>query len=239
MGGYNSGRRWDSKATTSDYCHLDVRCWQRSGHLVVGRSFAWQAWEVDVVTSLKRDEPNLVRLYRYGQGRRSEPYRVCIEWTPCNYGGSRAWFVCPRSCGRRVAILYGDGSLACRHCNQLAYQSQHESPRYRGLHRARAIRRELGGSISLAEPFPPKPTGMHWLTYVRFRAEDTEATARFRLSILKQIAGSGAKISLRPTTVDVVDRLLELADLPPEHTGGNIMAQVNALRAIAEIKGYL
>ena len=181
-----------------------------------------------MVTSMKRDEPNLVRLYRYGQGRRSEPYRVCIEWTPCNYGGSRAWFVCPRSCGRRVAILYGDGSLACRHCNQLAYQSQHESPRYRSLHRARAIRRKLGGSISLAEPFPPKPKWMHRLTYAQFRVEEAEAAARF-----------WPEISLQPTLRDVVDRLLELADLRPEHTNGNITAQVDALRAIAEIEGHL
>ena len=198
MGGSKSGRRWDSKATTSDYRHLDIRCWQKSGLLVAGRSFAWQPWEVDVVTSMKRDEPNLVRFYcRDGGGRQSEPYRVWIEWTSCNYGGVRAWFLCPRNCGRRVAILYGDGSPACRHCNQLAYQSQHESPRYRSLHRARAIRRKLGGSISLAEPFPPKPQGMHRLTYTRVRGEEAEAAARF-----------WPKIGLEPTLRDVVDRLL-------------------------------
>lgn len=228
MGGSGSGRRWDSKATTSDYRQLDIRRWQRGGLLVVGRSFVCQAWDVEVVTSMKRDEPNLVRLYRYGQGRRSEPYRVCIEWTPCNYGGLRAWFICPTNCGRRVAILYAGGSLACRHCNQLAYQSQHESPRYRGLHRARAIRGKLGGSISLAEPIPPKTKGMHWLTYARFRAEEAEAAARF-----------WPKTGLQLTLRGVVDRLLELADLPPERTNGNITAQVNALGAIAEIEGYL
>ena|SRR5271165_4980797 len=228
MGGSNSGRRWNSKATTSDYRQLDIRRWQRGGLLVSGRSFVCQAWDVEVVATMKRDEPNLVRLYRYGQGRRSEPYRVCIEWTPCNYGGLRAWFLCPRRCGRRVAILYGDGSLACRHCYQLGYQSQHESPRYRALHRARAIRRKLGGSISLAEPFPPKPKGMHWLTYARLRGEQCDAAARF-----------WPKIGLRPTMRDAVNRLLELADLSPEQTEGNLTAQVNALRAIAEIEGFL
>jgi len=229
MGGYNSGRRWDSKATTSDYRQLDIRRWQRSGLLVAGRSFAWQAWEVDVVTSIKRDEPDLMRLYYTGgRDRRSEPCRVLIEWTPCNYGGTRAWFICPMNCGRRVAILYGDGSLACRQCNQLAYQSQHASPRYRALHRARAIRRKLGGSISLAEPFPPKPKGMHRLTYARIRGEQCDAAARF-----------WPKIGLRPTMRDVVNRLLELADLSPEQTEGNLTAQVNALRAIAEIEGFL
>jgi hypothetical protein len=160
------------------------------------KSFAWLAWDVDVVTNRKRDEPNLMRLYRRDEGgRQSEPYRVWIEWTPCNYGGARAWFVCPgrkwpgSNCGRRVAILYwGWGQPACRHCYQLAYESQHESDRYRALHQARAIRKKLGGSISLAEPFPLKPKGMHWLTYARFRAEEAQATARFWPSILKLIA---------------------------------------------------
>jgi hypothetical protein len=36
----------------------------------------------------------------------------------------------------------------------------------------------------------------------------------------------------------LVDRLLELADLPPESTGLNITTQVNALRSTAEIEGY-
>jgi hypothetical protein len=38
-------------------------------------------------------------------------YAVPLSWTPCNFGGSRPWFVCPGvlegvSCGRRVAKLY-------------------------------------------------------------------------------------------------------------------------------------
>ena len=182
MGSYNSGRRWNSKATTSDYQQLDIRRWQRSGILVVGRSFTDQSWDVEVVSTSKRDEPNLVRLYRRdGGGRQSEPDRVRIEWTPCNYGGARAWFLCPgRDCVRRVAILYcGRGCPVCRDCNQLAYESQHESPRHRALHRARTIRMKLGGSISLVDPFPPMPGGMHRLTYARFRAEEADASARF------------------------------------------------------------
>jgi Transposase DDE domain len=30
-----------------------------------------------------------------------------LEWTPCNYGGARPWFLCPMDgCRRRVAVLY-------------------------------------------------------------------------------------------------------------------------------------
>ena len=52
------------------------------------------------------------------------------------------------------------------------------------------------------------------------------------------IEASGAKIGRRLTKVDVVDRLVELADLPPERTKNNITGQVNALKVIAEIEGY-
>jgi len=40
------------------------------------------------------------------------------------------------------------------------------------------------------------------------------------------------------TKANVVARLLGLADLPPERTRGNIIGQVQALKAIAEIEGY-
>ena len=52
------------------------------------------------------------------------------------------------------------------------------------------------------------------------------------------IEASGAKIGRRLSKMDVVDRLLELADLPPERTRRNLTGQLNALKAIAEIQGY-
>jgi hypothetical protein len=171
MGGFGSGRRWNSKATTSAYGRLDVRRWQRSGLLVVRRSFVCGAWDIEVTTSMKRDESNILLLYRRDERRQQrQPYRVWIEWTPCNYGGKRAWFICPRGCGHRVAILYYGDSLACRHCCRLAYESQQDSAKYRALHRAQAIRVRLGGSASLVDPFPAKPKRMHWRTYQRLYA---------------------------------------------------------------------
>jgi hypothetical protein len=168
MGGFGSGQRSYSKATTSDYGQLDVRNWQRQRLLIDGRSFVCWPWEVEVITTLKRDQPNMVRLYhRNGSGQQREPHRIFISWTPCNYGGERAWFVCPRGCGRRVAILYGESSLACRNCWELAYSSQRDSGWHRSLRQARTARVRLGGSVSLAEPLPGKPKGMHWRTYRR------------------------------------------------------------------------
>ena len=56
-----------------------------------------------------------------------------MEWTPCNFGVERPWFVCPGvvngvACGRRVAILYGPGKYSlCWHCYDLRYESQREN----------------------------------------------------------------------------------------------------------------
>ncbi len=102
---------------------------------------------------------------------------VSITWTPCHYGGARAWFICPApGCGRRVAILYR-GSL-CRRCYQLAYNSQRRTPIDRATTKAQKIRMRLGGSANLAGPFPRKPKRMHWSTYERLRREEAEASAR-------------------------------------------------------------
>ena len=53
------------------------------------------------------------------------------------------------------------------------------------------------------------------------------------------IAASGARIGQRLTRVDVLKRLMELANLSPDCTRYNISGQVSALKAIAEIEGYV
>lgn len=185
MGGYGSGRR-SGRDTTSDFRRLDVRQWQKRGYLGSRNWFSWQ-WTRNgekVASIVVRTETERVVLsYKHRSAGeedwQSVEYPVAIEWTPCNYGGLRAWFRCPtRGCGRRVAILYGGTIFACRNCHQLAYDSQREPPHYRALYRAQAIRMKLGGSGSMADLFPPKPKGMHWRTYQRLRMKEAEADAR-------------------------------------------------------------
>ena len=164
MGGSGSGWRCNSKATTSGYDRFDVRTWQRRGLLVPSRSLVYQQWNVEVFAPFNLGaQPDRMSLVHRRSGL---TYLVSLDWTRCNYGGARAWFVCP-SCRRRVAILYGASTLACRHCRQLAYDSQQDSGWNRSLRQARTTRMRLGGSANLAEPLPGKPKGMHWRTYRR------------------------------------------------------------------------
>lgn len=48
-----------------------------------------------------------------------------FDYTPCNYGGKRRWFLCP-ICKRRVGKLYTtrlDNRFACRKCHNLTFES--------------------------------------------------------------------------------------------------------------------
>ena len=59
---------------------------------------------------------------------------------------------------------------------------QREDKVYRALHKAQDIRRRLGESTNMREPFPEKPKGMHWKTYERLLWEHHEAE-------MEQLAG--------------------------------------------------
>jgi hypothetical protein len=157
---------------------LDVRELHRRKLLRPGLRFVW-VWMRDdeprgSITIFV--EPDAVLLFyrsclRGGTKWKDIVQRVPTTWTSCRVGGKRPWFICAVSsngkyCGRRVAKLYGAGELfACRHCYGLAYGSQRQDPETRARRRAQKIVWRLGGSGSMADPFPEKPRGMHWRTY--------------------------------------------------------------------------
>ena len=176
MGGMGSGRHWHWGAndSTEDYRSIDVRRWKRDGLLKPHRSFGWQ-WSRDgeVVASIRvhTETDRVILTYRHRSGGevwKDESYPVYLDWTACNLGGQRPWFLCPaRDCGRRVAILYGGGIFACRHCYQLAYPSQRETWEDRAARRADCIRDKLGWEPGILNFDGGKPKGMHWITFDR------------------------------------------------------------------------
>jgi hypothetical protein len=154
-----------------------------AGHGPVGETGSIRG----VVSGGDRPE-QITLLYRHRSGLGGEwedvQEPVPLSWTACNFGGERPWFVCPGAgCGRRVALLYGPGRyFLCRHCYELVYESQREDKMYRALRRAQKIRKHLGGSAYMMEPFPEKPKGMHLNTYMRMFWEHHEAE-------MEQLAG--------------------------------------------------
>jgi hypothetical protein len=96
---------------------------------------------------MRAEQDRVMLIYRYRSGDaewKDEQYPVRIVRTPCNLGGSRAWFICPVvGCGRRVAILCGGSIFACRHCYRLVYASSREDAGDRATRRADRLRARL------------------------------------------------------------------------------------------------
>lgn len=185
MGGIGSGQ-WGSKATTeSQQIRIDIRWLKRQGYLIPGGtgSMTWsQGGEQTASIGFQMRQNQIILSYR----RKSDDdeweeveQNIWFDRTPCNYGGNRIWFKCPR-CRRRVAILYGAIKyFFCRHCYGLTYTTQQLSPKDRLMEKARKIRRRMGGGSDMFEPFPGKPKGMHWKTYwmLREKAEQADELA--------------------------------------------------------------
>ena len=180
MGGMGSGRRHqDGKETTDDYRALDVRRLQRDGFLAAGQSFGW-SWtrngKKEAAINIRTEADRVILGYRHQRGGSdwtNQSYPVLLAWTSCNYGGARAWFLCPaRGCSRRVAKLYLGGAIfACRHCYRLAYSSQRESTDDHAARRADKIRVQLGWDVGILNLAGGKPKGMHWRTFRRLTAK--------------------------------------------------------------------
>ena len=182
MGGIGSGRHWYYGAKeTTEQCHrIDIRYLKGQGLLKPGY-IGWLKWsrngEQTGSIRYRIEYDRMVLLYRHRdfEGEWEEVEEpVYFDWTSCNYGGQRRWFICPIvGCGKRVAVLYGAGKyFACRHCYDLAYESQRENRYGRAIRRQHKIVERLGGEISDLF-YPEKPKGMHWKTYDRLMAEAT------------------------------------------------------------------
>lgn len=177
MGGFGSGRS-GGKSTTGDMLALDIRRLSRDGLLKPGLSFNWK-WSrsgepvgnINICTGVDRVTLDY-RARDHGGEWQPMNYPVWIAWTPCTYGGRRAWWLCPAAgCGRRVAILYGGKVYACRHCYRLAYRSQREQAHDRETSAADKLRAKLQWEPGILNGNGDKPKGMHWATFERLQAQ--------------------------------------------------------------------
>jgi len=175
MGGYGSSRwgcHW-TRATTDGVLRLDVRELARSGQLRPN-TCSLSSWtrngEPAGSINLRAQADALILDYRSKGPADSDWWpvreRVPLDSTPCHYGGSRPWFLCP-GCGRRRTVLYSvGGHFHCVRCHNLAYGSTQEKPWDRASRRADRLRRKIGADAG-HQTMAPKPKGMHWRTYER------------------------------------------------------------------------
>jgi len=206
MGGFGSGKRF-GKDCTDDMRALDVRKLQRQRLLTPGNSLTW-SWSVNgdtcatinLLVGADRVTLNYQTRERSGDWR-SMNYPVPLAWTACNFGGRRAWWLCPAvGCGRRVAALYGGAVFACRHCHRLAYRCQRETNDDRAARRADTIRRRLGWEAGILNGSGLKPKGMHWRTFDRLQTEhDAHVNAA--------LAGMAARLGLMRGRIDGIPDL--------------------------------
>jgi len=180
------------KKKTEDSLPLDIRKLQSTGLLIPGRSITLE-WSVkgkpiaSIRTNVEID--HVVLVYRY-RGRGNSEWedveqKVYIDLTPCTYGGTRPWWLCPY-CNRRVAILYSTSKYyACRHCCNLTYTSQMENVADRSARKANKIRKRLGWPTGIFNPIGIKPKGMRSTTYWKLRSQYCKH-AEITLSILKR-----------------------------------------------------
>jgi hypothetical protein len=182
MGSFGSGRRNGHGRTKVESCHtIDANELNRAGCLRDGSSGVLQ-WARDGVKvaaiNLRTDADGLHLGYRSRVGSgdwEAVAETVRIVRLPCQYGGTRPYFLCPH-CGQRVTKLYGPGRYFwCRHCYALTYGSQSEGSRDRAIRRAGKIKQRLGGGPAVVNRFPPRPRGMWQRTYERLRQRALEA----------------------------------------------------------------
>lgn len=129
------GLRWGAgrpgyKIKAEHSHRIDIGMWHRGGYLRAGRSFTWRWHRGDEPTGnigvVVHGADSLALQYMVGSDgqRRDGSQTIRLAHTPCNYGKSRPWFVCP-VCQRRAGVLYmRAGRFACRHCQKVAYASQ-------------------------------------------------------------------------------------------------------------------
>ena len=103
---------------------------------------------------------------------------IPIVRSPCRFGGSRPFFLCPGNnaagcgaadCGRRVSKLFlARRYFLCRSCSQVVYAVRHEPQWQRASRRASKLRQRLD-TTGIA--VPKKPEHMPVRTYARLLEE--------------------------------------------------------------------
>jgi hypothetical protein len=195
MGGNGSGTwyRWNKRTTCEEVKRIDIRYLRKQNMLRpnTSGSLSWNIGGEPIgnigYTMYENTMVLNFRYQRYGEEEwESVQQTIWFDRTPCNYGGSRKWFLCPE-CNRRVGLLYGSNVLfLCRHCYQLPYASQGEGYLERMSRKIDKLSKKLGANAyaELWGSSKPKHMHMHWKTYHRLMMAAINAEDHMNNAIL-------------------------------------------------------
>jgi hypothetical protein len=170
------GQRWGAgrpahRVKGEHLQRVEIGRWHRGGYLRDGNWFNW-SWnrggEPTGSISVRVHSSDALRLVYSlagdGNERRDASQLIGLAHTPCNYGKTRPWFVCP-VCDQRAGLLYmRAGRFACRQCQRVSYVSQSCDALDRTWRRQSKIEARLGDDWR-------RPKGMRQRTYDRLIAE--------------------------------------------------------------------
>ena len=128
-------------------------------------SLAWKSG-MQAQVSVTRDGVEL----NYFFGGRHHAQQISIASTPCHYGYTRPWLLCP-SCGGRCTKLFLRGEFKCRKCTRLCYRTQSMRPDRRAMRTATKLHAKLDPSGGEVLDTPPRPPRMHRATYRRLKKQ--------------------------------------------------------------------
>lgn len=174
MGGPGSGSwyRWNKKTTLEEVKRIDIRYMRKQG-LLKPSTIGTLSWTCggepsgDIRYTCYQHELWLYYRYRQNGGEwQHVAQRIPLDSTPCNYGGGRQWFRCPR-CSKRVAVLYGaDVLFLCRYCYKLPYASQNQGYMEKLINQMQKLREHIFEYDECGDACGKKK-GMHWRTFER------------------------------------------------------------------------
>ncbi len=106
-----------------------------------------------------------------GKGDDSGPIRstVRLERRTCRFGGTRAFFICPRCARRTLRLAVLEGGLRCGACGEITWGSRRETQTRRLVRKANKLALRLG--LDYFGDAPKRPPHMRTATYVRIVAE--------------------------------------------------------------------
>lgn len=91
---------------------------------------------------------------------------IYLETTPCNYGGVRNWFKCPK-CGRKCLVLYLNKAYpVCGKCGNITYSVCNDDDYQIVNARIRKLKTKMNkDKTTHCDYYPIRQKGMHLTTY--------------------------------------------------------------------------